>query len=300
MTEIKKFILDNRLGKVFENKTFRDYTTIKVGGKIRLVYMPNTIDNFLRFYEHFRKYDYPLFIIGFGSNVLASDRDFPGVVVSFRDLDVLYFRIGGKVKAYPGCPVVRLAYDLAKGGYGGGEFLSGIPATVGGAVYMNAGANGSEIKDILIKARLLGNGGEAVYEAKDLDFSYRKSRLQAENLVCLEADFGFEKEAEPGAALKRIAELKKTRRKTQPIEKLCAGCTFHNPPGMYAWQLIDRIGFRGYQINKAQVSNKHANFLINNGGATSADMIKLIELIKEKVKERFDIDLECEWVLVNF
>jgi UDP-N-acetylmuramate dehydrogenase len=300
MTEVKKFILDNRLGKVFEDKTFRDYTTIKVGGRIRLVYMPNSIDNFLRFYEYFRTREFPLFIIGFGSNVLASDRDFPGVVVSFRDLDVLYFRIGNRVKAYPGCPVVRLAYDLARAGYGVGEFLAGIPATVGGAVYMNAGANGGEIKDILVRARLLGSAGVKTYENAELDFSYRKSRLQSEGLICLEADFEFEPEAEPGSALKRIAELKKNRRKTQPIEKLCAGCTFHNPPGMYAWQLIDRIGFRGYQVNKAQVSPKHANFLINNGGATSDDMMKLIGLIKEKVKERFNVDLECEWVLVNF
>ncbi|MCK9536193.1 MAG: UDP-N-acetylmuramate dehydrogenase [Bacilli bacterium] len=300
MTEIKRFILDNQLGKVFENKSFRDYTTIKVGGKIHLVYMPNTIENFLRFYEYFQKFNYPIFIIGFGSNVLASDCDFQGVVVTFRDLDVLYFRLGNKVKAYPGCSVVRLAYDSAKSGYSGAEFLSGIPATVGGAVYMNAGANGGEIKDILVKAKLLSNDEIKVYDNTELSFGYRKSRLQSENSILLEADFEFINESESGMALRKIIELKKLRRKNQPIEKLCAGCTFHNPPGLYAWQLIDRIGFRGYQINQAQVSIKHSNFLINNGNARSDDMIQLIKLIKEKVKERFDIDLECEWILVNF
>ena len=300
MTEIKNFILNNKLGRVFENKTFRDYTTLKVGGKIKMLYMPNTIDNFLKFYRFYQKFNYPLFIIGFGSNVLASDREFAGVVVSFRNLDVLYFRIGNKIKAYPGCSVVRLAHDMAKAGYAGAEFLSGIPATVGGAVYMNAGANGSEVKDILKKAELLDSENIKTYDNEELNFSYRKSRLQTENLIVLTADFELTPEDEKGAALRKIKEFKKIRKKSQPIEKLCAGCTFHNPPGLYAWQLIDRIGFRGYTINQAQVSVKHSNFIINNGNAKSDDMIELIKIIKEKVKERFEIDLECEWILVNF
>jgi len=300
MNDVKEFIINNNLGKFLENKSFKDYTTLKVGGNIRLVYLPNTIENFIKFYQFYTKYDNPLFVIGSGSNVLASDKYFDGVVVNFSNLDVKYFRLGNKVTAYPSVSVVRLANDLAKVGYTGGEFLAGIPATIGGCVYMNAGANGRETKDILINAKLLDKKGINIYSRNDLKFSYRKSILQEQPLIVLEAKLEFSREEEPGKSLKMIKELKHQRRKTQPIDKLSAGCTFQNPKGFSAWELIEKIGFRGYSVNQAQVSKKHANFLINNSNAASDDLIILIEMIKARVKEKFDIELKCEWILVNF
>lgn len=300
MDDVKKFISENGLGEISENMSFKDCTTLKVGGKISLFYYPNTVENFLIFHDYFRPSGRPLFIIGSGSNVFAADDDFEGVVVSFKKLPIKYYRVGNIYTCYPGCSVVRLSHDLAKAGFAGGEFLAGIPATVGGAVYMNAGANGSEIKDVLISAKLLDRNGEVrEYKNFELGFGYRKTRLQDEGLIVLEAKFKFNPE-KPEKVLKRVRELKKQRSATQPVEQKCAGCTFQNPPGKKAWELIDAIGFRRYKINRAQVSEKHCNFLINNGGATSKDFLELIEKIKEKVKNKFGIDLKCEWVLVNF
>lgn len=292
--------MDNELGEVLENMSFKDCTTLKVGGKIRLFYYPNSIENFLAFHEYYRPSGRPLFIIGAGSNVFASDADFEGVVVNFSKLPLKYYRVGDTYTCYPGCSVVRLSYDLAKAGLTGGEFLSGIPATVGGAVYMNAGANGSEIKDILVSAKLLSKDGEVrEYKNSELGFGYRKSRLQEEGLIVLEAKLKF-KQTDAEKVLKRVKELKKKRTASQPVDQKCAGCTFQNPPGTSAWELIDKIGFRGYKVNRAQVSEKHCNFLINNGGASSDDLMQLIRKIKENVKAKFGIDLKCEWVLVNF
>lgn len=300
MDDVKKFILENGLGEIAENMAFKDCTTLKVGGKIRLFYYPNSIENFLAFHEYYRPSGRQLFIIGAGSNVFASDDCFEGVVVSFKKLPLKYYRVGEIYTCYPGCSVVRLAYDLARAGLTGGEFLAGIPATVGGAVYMNAGADGSEIKDILISAKLLHRDGSVrEYKNSELGFGYRKTRLQEEGLIVLEAKFRFTK-ADPEQVLKKVKELKSKRSATQPVNEKCAGCTFQNPPGRKAWELIEAAGFRGYAVNRAQVSEKHCNFLINKGDATSSDMLELIRKIKEKVKEKSGIDLKCEWVLVNF
>ena len=300
MNDLKRYILDNELGKVYENKSFKELTTLRIGGKIQLVYYPNTIDNFLTFYEFFKDLKIELFIIGAGSNIFASDKIFKGVVVSFRDLDIRYFRIEDKVTAYPGCSVVRLAYDLATSGYSGGEFLAGIPASIGGAVYMNAGANGSEIKDILVSGTVLDNNEIKDFSNEDFEFEYRKSILHSRPIILLEAKFKFFKEKENFLAVRKIKELKEIRKKTQPIDKACAGCCFQNPKECPAWKLIDKIGLRGYNINDAKVSEKHTNFVINEKSATSTDMKQLIDLIKSKVKEKYNIDLKSEWILVNF
>jgi UDP-N-acetylmuramate dehydrogenase len=300
LDELRKYIIENQLGEALENRSFREYTTLQVGGKIRLVYLPDTVENFLKFYHYYKTFNLPLFVIGAGSNVFASDDYFNGVVVNFSRLILRYYRIGDIFTCYPGCSVVLLAHRLAKIGYQGGEFLGGIPATIGGAVYMNAGANGREIKDILISAKLLcADGTIKEYKNADLHFGYRKSLLQEGDYIVLEAKFRFTP-ASPAVVSAYLQELKAKRKASQPIEEKCAGCTFQNPPGHSAWQLIDKIGFRGYRINQAQVSEKHSNFLINKGGATSADLLELIRRIQAKVKEEFNIDLKCEWILVNF
>jgi len=300
LDELKQYIIQNKLGEALENRSFQEYTTLQVGGKIRLLYFPDSIDNFLKFYDYYKNIDQSIFVIGAGSNILASDDYFDGVVVNFSRLIVRYYRIGSTFTCYPGCSVVLLAHHLAKMGFAGGEFLAGIPATVGGAVYMNAGANGQEIKDILISAKLLSRDGTIKeYSNADLHFGYRKSLLQEGEYIVLEAKFRFTP-APPEVILERLQDLKTKRRSSQPVEEKCAGCTFQNPPGHSAWQLIDQIGFRGYRINQAQVSQKHSNFLVNKGGATAKDMLELITRIQKKVKEKFAIDLKCEWILVNF
>ncbi len=300
MDDVKKYVLTNGLGEIRENRTFKEYTTLKVGGRIRLVYYPNSIDNFLKFHKYYIPLQRPLFVIGAGSNVFASDDDFDGVVVSFSKLPLRYYRVGDNFTCYPGCSVVRLAYDLSRLGYTGGEFLAGIPATIGGAVYMNAGANGSEMKDILVSAKLLCKDGSVKeYKNNELGFAYRKSRLQEEGLIVLEVKLRFTK-SDTITVRNKLNELKSKRNSSQPVDEKCAGCTFQNPAGHSAWKLIDQIGFRGYKINQAQVSEKHCNFLINNGNAKSEDLMKLIKEIQENVKREFDIDLKCEWVLVNF
>jgi UDP-N-acetylmuramate dehydrogenase len=301
MKSVKKYIRKNKLGKVYENKCFRDITTLKIGGKIRLLYLPNTIENFLIFYRFYRTLGYSLFIIGEGSNILASDRDYPGTVVSFRDLDVKYFLAGDTCIAYSGCSAVKLASDLANLGYTGIEFYCGIPATIGGAVYMNAGAHGHETQDVIESATLLSEDGTVVeFENSELKFSYRKSLLQEKPYIVLQAKIRIRKEERIHQAVEKIQELKAIRKSTQPVGVLSAGCAFQNPEGISAWELIDRAGMRGYSVGDAKVSEKHSNFLINNGKATAADMMQLVHTIQEKVKKLFGIELKCEWILVNF
>lgn len=301
MKSVKRFIRKNKLGKVDENKSFRDLTTLRIGGRIPLLYLPNTIENFLIFYRFYQTLGSPLFVIGEGSNILASDKDYPGVVVSFKKLDIKYILAGKTCIAFAGCSVMRLASDLARRGYTGMEFYCGIPATIGGAVYMNAGAFGSETKDVIESATLLSADGTVVeLHNPELKFSYRKSLLQEEPYILLQAKLRLQKEEKTHQAIETIKELKALRKNTQPSGVLSAGCAFQNPEGISAWKLIDRAGMRGYSIGDAKVSEKHSNFLTNNGKATAAQMMELVRLIQEKVKKQSGIELKCEWILVNF
>lgn len=299
MLELVEYIKKNKLGEVYLNKTFKDLTTLKIGGKIRLLYYPNTVESFILFYKkNIFKKKYPIIIIGNGSNTLASSDEYDGIVICFKKVIFKYCLYNNKVIVTSGVMINDLINYLKNNNLGGLELLSYIPATIGGMVKMNASAYGSSISDNLIYIKCLDKEGNLkVYQKKDLIFDYRNSNINDE--IILECCFSLinKSQEEINNIMKRI---NKERKSKQPLSSFNAGSTFKNGINYVAWELIDSLNFRGFSINEAMVSNKHCNFLINKNNATSDDMIKLINVIKREVYNKYGIKIECEWKFINF
>ncbi len=301
MNHYVDYIHHHHLGVVDIHCTFQDLTTFGIGGKIALVYYPDTMDHFLKFYSYYQQHSFvPLFIIGNGSNVFANDDPYLGIVVCFKKMNIRYILRKNKITIYAGCMMTPIIYELAKKGYGGMEFLSGIPATIGGLVAMNAGAYGKEISDVCMEVLCVNQEGKLItLKNHEIEFEYRSSKILKEHWIILNATFLLEERKERDI-LDEIHLKTKNRKDKQPLKEKNAGSTFKNTISFSVWKMIDAIGYRGKRIGEAQVSMKHSNFLINLGHATSYDMNQLIHLIQEEVKHKFHISLECEWIFVNF
>ena len=233
-------------------------------------------------------------VIGVGSNLLVRDGGIPGVVVrlssAFGKIETDGLRVRAGAAALDGA-VARAAADA---GIAGLEFLRGVPGTIGGALRMNAGCYGSEVKDVFVEATAVdGKGNKIKLSSADMDFEYRKAKGVGEDLIFVEAVFEGRKD-NPADIRARMEELSASREASQPIKSKTGGSTFKNPPGHKAWQLIDQAGCRGLKIGGAQVSEKHTNFLINTGDATAADLEALGEEVRKRVKEKSGITLEWE------
>jgi UDP-N-acetylmuramate dehydrogenase len=236
----------------------------------------------------------PVYIMGNGSNLLVSDQGFRGVVVQvYKNLS--HYEIKGtKVYAEAGILLAKLARHIYEAKFEGFEFASGIPGTLGGAVYMNAGAYGGEIKDVIIEATVLTREGVMKTLSKDeLELEYRHSSLQANGDIVVSALMSF-KEGEPHAIKTLMNDLNQKRRDKQPIELPSAGSTFKRPTGYFAGKLIMDAGLRGYQIGGARVSDKHCGFVVNMGDATCQDVLDLIDHVQKEVLAQFEVVLEPE------
>lgn len=296
---IKKYIEDNKLGMVYTKYSFHDLTTLKIGGRINLFYLPNSIESFYKFYRYAKDKE-PIFIIGSGSNVLANDEEYRGIVVSFKNLPIKFTVVKDIANIYAGCKLTEFIYRVAKIGLGGLEDLCGIPGTIGGMVAMNAGSFGTTISDVLISAECLDRDGNLrVYTNSELLFGYRSSLIRMRDLIVIKAKIKLFPKAHKDILNLIKANMKK-RQVNQPLNTMNAGCAFKNNVKHSAWSLIDGIGLRGFAINDAKVSEKHCNFLINVNEATAKDMYDLIKKIKKDVREKYGIDLIYEWVLINF
>ncbi len=233
-------------------------------------------------------------VIGVGSNLLVRDGGIPGVVVrlssAFGKIETDGTRLRAGAAALDGA-VARAAADA---GIAGLEFLRGVPGTIGGALRMNAGCYGREIKDIFVEAVAIdAKGNEIKLSGADMGFAYRKANGASEELIFVEAVFEGTPDA-PAAIRARMDELSANREASQPIKSRTGGSTFKNPPGHKAWQLIDEAGCRGLMIGAAQVSEKHTNFLINTGEARAGDLEALGEEVRRRVKEKSGVMLEWE------
>ncbi len=292
---IKKY----QLGEINLKGTFSNITTLKIGGKISLLFYPYSEEYFLSFYRFYLQYkDVPLVIIGNGSNVLASSKQFTGIVVCFKKNKYKYSYYPFNNKYYVCCNAGVMLMDIInyfkKINIGGLEKLSYIPGTIGGMVKMNAGAYNDTISHYINSITTIDSNGK-IKVIKNHDFKYRDSQI---NDIILNIELILEpKEEEKIEAV--MSKIKNNRFNKQPICEKNAGSTFKNINNVSVWKLIDSLGLRGYSINNAMVSNIHTNFLINRDNCSSDDMIKLIKLIKERVYEKFQIKLECEWVLIN-
>jgi UDP-N-acetylmuramate dehydrogenase len=233
-------------------------------------------------------------VIGVGYNLLVRDGGIPGVVVrlsaAFGKIQTEGLRVRAGAAALDGA-VARTAADA---GIAGLEFLRGVPGTIGGALKMNAGCYGSEIKDVFVEATAIdAKGNKIKLSAADMGFEYRKARGAGDDLIFVEAVLEGRKD-DPAAIRARMEELSANREASQPIKSKTGGSTFKNPPGHKAWQLIDQAGCRGLKIGGAQVSEKHTNFLINTGDATAADLENLGEDVRKRVLEKSGVTLEWE------
>lgn len=270
------------------------YTSLHIGGQSALFYEPSNILEIMQIIKSAKKYRIPYCVLGNGSNVLIHDEGYPGLslVLStlFHRMEVqgtqLYAQAGAKLK-----DVCELAYQHHLGGI---EFAYGIPASVGGATYMNAGAYGGEIKDVFLSCTYLDEQGEiCLANREDMQFAYRHSLFADRQVVVLSTTFALQS-CDEAMIRDRMDELMRKRIEKQPLEYPSAGSTFKRPVGSFASKLIAESNLKGYAIGDAQVSNKHAGFLINKGHASSEQFLQLIAHVKQVVYEESGYELECE------
>ena len=287
--------------KVLIDEPLRKHTTFGVGGLASIFVYPSNKNDLIKLLKFLSKEKIKVCFIGSGSNLLISDNGFDGVVVSLKK-SFKNFEVNDSLEANIGTGVMLgyMVRMLTKKSVKGLESLVGVPGTLGGALIMNAGAYGSEISNYLISIKVLDyDGNEKIYQKKDIDFSYRFSSISKKEII-IEAKFKFQK-----GNLDNINNNKSTasqkRRLSQPLQYRSAGSVFKNPKSdMAAGYLIDKSNLKGTRIGDAEISKKHANFIVNHGNASSDDILALIKTIKGKVQKKFNINLKLEVKLIGF
>lgn len=278
------------------------HTSLGIGGPAEVMAFPEDAGQLAELMKAAHEAGMPVFIFGNGTNLLARDGGIEGLVINLSKLNwIIKEHVEGEnlsVRSGAGTPLPKLASYCAEEGLSGLEFASGIPGTVGGAVYMNAGAYGYEIKDVLYKIQLINENGEITpMTPGEADRKYRHGGIP-QNSAVTEAWFKLTL-GDPEEIKARAAQYISKRKASQPLSAKSAGSTFKNPPGKKAWQLIEGAGLKGLRVGGAAVSEKHANFLTNTGNATAKDFIALMELVKTKVKDKTGIELEPEVKIVG-
>lgn len=280
-------------GRLLANQSLAELTWFRVGGPAQVLFTPADEDDLAYFLAHLSA-DIPVYVVGVGSNLIVRDGGIAGVVIrlsprAFGDASAE----GDIVTAGAAALDKRVAEVAAGANIGGLEFFFGIPGTIGGALRMNAGANGGETKDVLIEATGIGRDGtKHVFSNAEMKFVYRNSGVDP-SIIFTSARFRGEiRDADTIRA--RMAEVQAHRETAQPIREKTGGSTFKNPPGNSAWKLIDAAGCRGLRVGGAQVSEMHCNFLINTGDATGHDIEALGETVRERVKANSGIELHWE------
>jgi UDP-N-acetylmuramate dehydrogenase len=279
-------------GTYTENAPLKDLVWFRAGGPAEILFRPADAEDLATFL-YAKPAELPVSVIGVGSNLLIRDGGIPGVVVRLPGSFGKIAADGTRVRAGAAALDATVARAGAEAGIAGLEFLRGIPGTLGGALRMNAGCYGREIKDVFVEATAVDAGGAIVtLKPDDMAFVYRNSGVP-DGLIFVEAVLQGEA-GDPEEIRTRMNTLVEQRESTQPVKSKTGGSTFKNPPGHKAWQLIDEAGCRGLKHGAAQVSEKHCNFLINTGEATAADIEGLGEDVRARVREKFGIALEWE------
>lgn len=271
------------------------HTSFRIGGPAQVMAFPKTDGELRRILQVSKKLDCKSAILGAGTNILAPDEGIEGIVICLKDaLDGIELLEGNRIAVAAGVTMSRAAVFAASHSLGGMEFAHGIPGTVGGGVYMNAGAYGGEISMICQSVDVMKPDGNLVtYSCDEMDFSYRHSRLEEEGGIVLKAVFALTPRPEEEIR-GQMRELMQKRSASQPLELPSAGSAFKRPVGGYAAALIDQTGLKGYQIGDAAVSQKHAGFVVNLGKATAAEVKTLLQDVSDRVWDKFAIRLEPE------
>ncbi len=277
-----------------EKEPLSRHTTFRIGGPAAVLCLPETPAQLLRALELCREYGVRTYLLGNGSNTLFADEGFDGAVICTVDLRTPITVTGTTVSAPAGASLAAVCREAQKAGLTGLEFAYGIPGTVGGAVYMNAGAYGGELKQVLSRVTFLDKDLRLeTLPVEELALGYRTSRFETDGGSILEAVFQLQPGA-PQAIEARMQELMARRREKQPLELPSAGSTFKRPEGAFAGQLIEQCGLRGFAVGGAAVSTKHCGFVVNTGGATCADVIRLTDEIQKIVEEKTGYRLSRE------
>lgn len=280
------------------DESLQQYTMTKLGGKADVFVLPDTEEEAAFVIRYAYINNIPLLMLGNGSNMVVRDGGHRGIVVTFSNLDEI--RINGEhVYAQSGALIKDVSKLSAKASLTGFEFACGIPGSIGGAMAMNAGAYGGEIKDIIISSKVLTKEGEILTLSKDeLELGYRKSVIAKKGFYVLSSEFQLAP-GEQGEIDAKIADLTFQRESKQPLEYPSAGSVFKRPPGHFAGKLIQDSGLQGKGVGGAEVSTKHAGFIVNKGNATASDYIATIQMVQRIVKEKFGIELETEVKIVG-
>ncbi|MGJ7910591.1 UDP-N-acetylmuramate dehydrogenase [Neobacillus sp. LXY-1] len=300
MDDIMKELQDLNIGKIKQNELLAHHTTIKIGGPADLFIEPSSVENLAKVMEVINRHKIPWRAIGRGSNLLVSDKGIEGAIIKLGagmdslEINETTITVGG------GHSLVSLSTLISKRGLSGLEFASGIPGSVGGAVYMNAGAHGSDISNILTRAHVLFDDGVMEWLSnEEMAFSYRTSILQKQRPgIVVEAVFQLES-GDKKLIVSQMQKNKDYRKETQPWNYPCAGSIFRNPTPNYAGKLIESAGLKGFSIGGAKISEMHGNFIVNAGNATAGDVLALIQHVKDTIFNLYKIKMETEVEIIG-
>lgn len=307
ISKFKEYILKYQLGLSLDNVSFKCLTTLGVGGSCKLLYIPDDIETLVLSIKYLINQQIRYFIIGAGTNLLVDDKDFDLVVISLKNIKRCYLLEEDDkynyIYAESGLRGMILSKYLIDRSISGGEFLSVIPGTIGGITYMNAGAYKKSISDIIHSITYINEHGDVVTEENInncFDFKYRSSIFKNKAYVIISIIVKLPKlDTDINVSKNLISSYILRKKNTQPLSEKNAGSTFKNLDNIYTWEVVDRLGLRGYSIGDAKISNKHANFIINKNNATFKDMINLINKIKDDALNKYNIKLECEWEILE-
>lgn len=279
---------------VLVDEPMKKHTTFRIGGPADYYVLPKTIEEVKKVTALCKEAEIPYYVLGNGSNLLVSDRGYRGVIIHlYRNMNRIEVE-GTRIRAQVGALLSQIAGEALRHSLTGFEFASGIPGTLGGAIVMNAGAYGGEMKDVLQEVTALSQDGEVrVLSREELDLGYRTSVIGKEGYIALEAVIAL-KEGDMEEIRAVMEDLKERRTTKQPLEYPSAGSTFKRPEGYFAGKLIQDTGLRGFSVGGAQISEKHCGFVINKNNATAEDVVTLMREVSDRVEAKFGVPLEPE------
>ena len=301
MKEFIELIKEREIGRVLEEVSLKKYTSYHVGGNARCMVFPKDTKKLVELLKLCNNKHVKYKVLGNGSNTLFSDNEFEGVIIKLDDFNNISMINKYTIRVGAGYSLIRLAQFAVKKGLAGLEWAGGIPGTVGGAIYMNAGAYKSDMGYVVKRVKVLTPNYTVITMTNaELDFHYRSSFFQSHpGYICLEVVIGLKK-GDREELINVMKDRQERRVASQPLEYPSAGSVFRNPEGNFAGKMIEDIGLKGLTRGGAQVSEKHANFIINIGNATASDIKSLIDLVRDAVKDNYDVELKCEQEFVNW
>ncbi|WOO86621.1 UDP-N-acetylmuramate dehydrogenase [Mollicutes bacterium LVI A0039] len=299
LNDFKKFVEQNDLGELLENESMVHHTYVKTGGRVNFLYTPNSVETLAAAYKFIHDHSIKYYVIGRGSNLLFTDNPDEMVVIKLSKV-IDHLEINGTtVVVGSGYSLQALSRRVSKLGLSGLEFAGGIPGAMGGSTFMNAGAHNGDLSQVITKVTTVTSTGQVKhYTNEQCKFSYRHSIFQENDDIIVEIALELVQD-DVAKVFKRMSGNLEYRKEMQPLDKPSFGSAFRNPVGDHAGRLVEAVGLKGYKIGGAQVSEKHANFIINYDLASTKDIIDLIELAKSRVKAETGFDLETEVRIVK-